>query len=459
VVIEGEKPPKDHRIASFSVTPDPGVIEVNVQPCASWKEWVDLTVSLYEEARLCRLGTSKFMIDGRHTGTGGGNHMVMGGRSPWDSPFIRRPDLLRSMVAYWHHHPSLSYLFSSLFIGPTSQSPRLDEARDDALYEMELAFREVEQQKDHCPPWLTDRIFRNLLVDVSGNTHRAEFCIDKLYNPDSSSGRLGLLELRSFEMPPNARMSLAQSLLIRALVVMLWERPYYPRRLRRWGTDLHDRMLMPHFIWEDLLDVLAELEAAGLPLQAEWFRAHYEFRFPFYGSFSYRDTEVELRQALEPWHVTGEEGVAGGTVRYVDSSLERIEVRVQGLQNDRYILTCNRQRIPLRPTGRSGEYVAAVRFRAWQPPAALHPTIPVDVPLVFDLVDTWTKRAVAGCRYHAAHPGGRNYDTLPVNAYEAESRRLARFEAMGQSTLAYENIPDLIPSLDFPCTLDLRLNR
>jgi uncharacterized protein (DUF2126 family)/transglutaminase-like putative cysteine protease len=457
VLIEGEKPPSDHRINQFSVTPDPGVIEVNIQPAKSWRELVYLVSSLYEEARQCRLGTSKFMLDGRHTGTGGGNHIVMGAASPWDSPFLRRPDLLRSMVAYWHHHPSLSYLFSSLFIGPTSQSPRIDEARDDALYEMELAFREVENHKGSIPPWLTDRIFRNLLVDITGNTHRAEFCIDKLYNPDSASGRLGLLELRSFEMPPSARMSLAQSLLLRGLVTWFWERPYYPRRLQRWGTDLHDRMMLPFSIWEDFLDVLNDLQQGGFAFESEWFKAHLEFRFPFYGEFSYRDISVEVRQALEPWHVTGEEGVAGGTVRYVDSSLERLQVLTRGLNPDRYVLTCNRQRIPLRPTGRVGEYVAGVRFRAWQPPSALHPTIPVDVPLVIDLLDTWTMRAVAGCRYHVAHPGGRNYETFPINAYEAESRRLSRFEAFGHSPTPYSTIPPELPSLDFPNTLDLRL--
>ena len=457
IIIEGEKPPFDSRIEHYSITPDPGVIEVNIQPARSWRELAHITTSIYEDARQCRLGTSKFMLDGRHTGTGGGNHIVMGGSSPADSPFLRRPDLLRSMVAYWHHHPSLSYLFSSMFIGPTSQSPRIDEARNDSLYEMEIAFREIENNKGYCPPWMTDRIFRNLLIDITGNTHRAEFCIDKLYNPDASNGRLGLLELRSFEMPPSARMSLAQSLLLRGLVAHFWEKPYYPRRLNRWGTDLHDRMLLPHYVWEDFLDVLADLQASGFPFESDWFKAHLEFRCPFYGKFDYKDITVELRQALEPWHVMGEEGMAGGTVRYVDSSLERVQIKTSGLQADRYILTCNRQRVPLRHTGTTGEYVAGVRYRAWQPPSALHPTIPVDAPLVVDLVDTWNHRAVAGCRYHVGHPGGRNYEVFPVNAYEAESRRLTRFEPFGYSIEPYPFLPELKHSVDFPGTLDLRM--
>ena len=456
VIIEGEKPPHDPRIVQFSVTPDPGVIEVNIQPAKSWKELAHITTSIYEDARQCRLGTSKFMLDGRHTGTGGGNHIVLGGSTPDDSPFLRRPDLLRSMVGYWHHHPSLSYLFSSMFIGPTSQSPRIDEARDDSLYEMEIAFREVENNLGTCPPWLTDRIFRNLLIDITGNTHRAEFCIDKLYNPDASNGRLGLLELRSFEMPPSARMSLAQNILLRALVTHFWEKPYYPRRLIRWGTNLHDRLLQPHYIWEDFLDVLADLKGNGFEFEEDWFKAHLEFRCPFLGKFDYRDISIEVRQALEPWHVMGEEGAAGGTVRFVDSSMERIQVKVSGLTADRYVLTCNRERIPLRSTGTAGEYVGAVRYRAWQPASALHPTIPVDAPLVIDLVDTWNNRAVAGCRYHVGHPGGRNYDVFPINAYEAESRRLSRFEPFGFSTTPYDSIPNIKHSVDFPGTLDLR---
>ncbi|MCG8528158.1 MAG: transglutaminase family protein, partial [Opitutales bacterium] len=456
VLIEGEKPPHDPRIEQFSVTPDPGVIEVNVQPATSWKDWVYNIASIYEDARQCRLGTSKYMLDGRHTGTGGGNHIVMGGKTPDDSPFLRRPDLLRSMIAYWHHHPSLSYLFSSIFMGPTSQSPRVDEARDDALYEMEIAFQEVENAGGNCPPWLTDRIFRNLLVDITGNTHRAEFCIDKLYSPDSSSGRLGLLELRSFEMPPSARMSLAQSLLLRGLVAHFWEKPYYPRRLMRWGTDLHDRMMLPHYIWEDLLDILEDLQASGLAFEADWYKAHLEFRCPLCGKVKFKDMSLELHQALEPWHVMGEEGMAGGTARCVDSSLERVQVKVKGFHSDRYIVACNRERVPLRSTGVQGEYVAGVRYRAWQPPSSLHPTIPVDTPLIFDIVDTWTMRAVAGCRYHVAHPGGRNYDVFPVNTYEAESRRLSRFEPHGYSPEPYLSVPEVKLSVDFPGTLDLR---
>ncbi len=454
VVLEGYLPPHDHRIQVMKVTPDPGVIEVNVHPAESWEELKEITTGVYEEARLTRLGTEKFQLDGKHSGTGGGNHIVLGGATAADSPFLRRPDLLRSLVSYWNNHPSLSYIFSGQFIGPTCQAPRVDEGRRDALYELELAFEQIPREGP-VPPWLVDRVFRHLLVDITGNTHRAEFCIDKLYSPDHANGRLGLLEFRAFEMPPHARMSLTQQLLVRAFVAWFWDAPYR-QPLARWGTALHDRFMLPHFLAADFRDVLRDLNQAGLAFREEWFAPHLEFRCPPIGEIVHDGITLALRMAIEPWYVLGEEPGAGGTARYVDSSVERVEAKVTGFNAARFAVTCNGRKLPLQATGTPGEYVAGVRYRAWQPPSCLHPTIPVHAPLVFDIVDQWQGRSLGGCQYHVGHPGGLNPASYPINTLEAESRRAGRFLKMGHTggSLA---VVDESPPVDYPCTLDLRL--
>lgn len=455
VVLEGYLPPHDPRLENMKITPDPGVIEVNVQPTSKWSDLKDVTTGIYEEARQCRLGTEKFQLDGRHAGTGGGNHIVLGGKSTPDSPFLRRPDVLASLITYWNNHPSLSYLFSGLFVGPTSQAPRVDEGRFDAIHELRIAMREIPDMENGAPPpWLVDRIFRHLLVDLTGNTHRAEFCIDKLFSPDSSTGRLGLLEFRAFEMPPHAQMSLAQQLLVRALVCRFWKSPL-EAQLTDWGTELHDRFFLPTFLWDDFTTVISDLRHDGYEFENDWFDPHFEFRCPMIGSTTVDGVRIDIRQAIEPWYVLGEEATGGGTARYVDSSLERLEVKATGLDPSRHVMTCNGFAVPLAPTKTAGEMIAGVRYRAWQPPSCLHPTIAVDTPLIFDLVDIFRSRSLGGCQYHIEHPGGLNPGAFPVNSLEAESRRAARFRTNGHTPHSIDWRRPEIPS-QYPRTLDLR---
>lgn len=482
ICIEGYDPPRDNRIEKLVVTPDPGVIEVNVHPAKSWKEVVDNYKILFDGANRSGLGTEKFMLDGRHIGSGGGHHITLGGVTPSESPLLRRPDLLKSFLIFWQNHPGLSYLFSTAFIGPTSQAPRLDEGKPDQLYELEIALSQIDD-KTEVPYWLTDRLLRNLLVDLTGNTHRAEFCIDKLYSPDSSTGRLGILELRAFEMPPDERMCLVQLLLIRTLTAWFWKKPY-KQKLVRWGTELHDKFMLHHYVKEDLLDICDQLKADGYHFDPSWLEPFFEFRFPLIGRVQQKGVTLSLRTGIEPWQVLGEEMSSSGTARFVDSSVERLELKVSGLNEERYAILCNEQRVPLRSTGRNEEFVAGIRYKAWAPPSALHPTLPVDVPLVFDIYDLLNKKSIGGCTYYVAHPGGRNYDSYPVNSFEAEARRESRFFNFGHTqgdvenqvetksqvesgpvryvnnhySSSIKNIPSVKPEEDkeFPYTFDLR---
>jgi len=453
VWVEGYAPASDPRLRSFSVTPDPGVLEFNLPPARNWDELEQIYTVLDQEARHHRLTAEKFEYDGDHISTGGGSHIAIGGATVPDSPILRRPDVLRSMIAFWQNHPALSYLFSGMYVGPTSQCPRVDEARLDTLYELEVAFDQL--PATDCPPFIVDGLFRNLLSDITGNTHRAEFCVDKLFPPRGFGSQLGLLELRAFEMPPHVRMNLLQMLLVRALVAMFWKTPF-EGGLIRWGTTLHDRFMLPEFVKRDLFEVLAQLRRVGFDFEEQWFTSHLEFRFPKIGAVAADGVELEIRQALEPWNVLAEESVSGSTVRSVDSSLERIQVKVSGLtESTRYAVSCNGRRVPLQATQEAGVAVAGVRYRARKLAATLHPTVPVHAPLVFDLIDQWNGRSIGRCTYHVAPPDGHIYTARPVNGAEAESRRQERFQVAGPAMVPMAT-PEAESNRIFPFTLDLR---
>ncbi len=453
VLLEGYDPPKDLRLGNFYITPDPGVIEVNIQPGHNWDELKNINETVYDEVAKAGLTAEKFLTDGRRTGTGGGNHIIAGGSTPDDSPWMRRPDLLKSTISFWQNHPGLSYLFATIFIGPTSQAPRIDEARNDSLYELEIALSQIKPFKK-MNMWLVDRLLRNILVDITGNTHRSEICIDKLYTPEAERGRLGLVEFRGFEMTPHARMNLLQILLLRALLTMFWNKPY-EGQLIRWETTLHDKFMLPHFVWQDFCNVLSELEEYGFRFKPEWFLPQFNFRFPIYGTQVIDNIELELRMALEPWPVLGEENLSGATSRGVDSAMERLQLKVKGLDTNRYRITCNKYELELHDTDNKDIKVTGVKFKAWNPPFTLHPNLPVNTPLIFDIYDLQNKTSIGGCKYHVAHPGGRSYDTAPVNVNEAEGRMISRFEKIGHNSGKF-GLKTLNSSKAFPYTNDLR---
>jgi len=454
VALEGYPPPPGRELDRLTVAPDPGVLEVNLPPTGSLRAHAALVDAVFEAAMRAGLTAEKYLLDGRMAGSGGGHHLTLGGPTPLESPFVVRPDLLASLVTFFQHHPSLSFVFTGLFVGPTSQAPRVDEARHDALYELEIALARAFDRRRPAPPWLGDLLFRHLLVDVTGNTHRAEISIDKLFDWRTPHGRQGLVELRAFEMPPHPRMASAQMALVRALVAAFAAEPY-ASPLARWGTELHDRFLLPTWLWRDLEDVLAFLEERGLGLPRDAYHAFVELRCPRVGTLQAGDVTVELRNAIEPWHVLGEEPSGAGTSRYVDSSVERIEVRAEGLVEGRHELLANGLALPMRPTGTRGEKVAGIRFRAWAPPHSLHAHIGIHHPIRVDVVDTWARRSLGACAYHVWHPEGRAFDTPPLTRFEASARQAQRFtiEAPAPWPVA---VGRAAPHPDAPFTLDLR---
>ena len=455
-LLEGYPPPSDPNRHHFAVTPDPGVLEVNVPPTSSGRAHAELLEVVFDAALRAGLTAEKYLLDGRPAGSGGGHHITVGAPTPLASPFLRRPALLASLITFAQHHPALSYLFAGLFVGPTSQAPRVDEARQDTLPELELALDRAHAAEAGAPtpPWLCDALFRHLLTDLTGSTHRTEISIDKLWDPQTPYGRQGLVELRCFEMPPHPRLATAQVILVRALCAAFAQRPYRAP-LIRWGAQLHDRFLLPTFLTRDLLDILAYLADAGLALAPAAYLPFVDLRCPRIGTIGADGLELEVFNALEPWNVLGEELTAGGTARFVDSSLERIELRATGLTVERHVVIVNGVEIPMRPGHGPGVTVAGVRFRAWSPPHTLQPHLGVHHPLRIEVVDGWARRSLAAGTYHVWHPEGRAFDTPPLTRFEASARRAQRFTLDG-GTPAPIPIRAVPRSADLAVTVDLR---
>lgn len=455
VALEGYPPPRDPSLFQISIAPDPGVLEVNMPPQSSLRDYASTLESVFDAALHAGLHSEKYLLDGRMAGSGGGHHLTLGGPAALESPFVKRPDLLASLLTFLQHHPSLSYMFSGLFVGPTSQAPRVDEARHDSLYDLEIALDRAFLRTEEPPaPWLSDLLFRHLLVDLAGNTHRAEVSIDKLFDWQTPHGRQGLIELRAFEMTPHIRMAVAQILLVRSLIAAFAKEPYRAP-LVRWGQELHDRFLLPFWMWRDFEDVLGYLRDRGLELPADGYRPFIELRCPLAGRLETAGVVIEVRNAIEPWNVLGEELTSTGTSRFVDSSMERIEVRAVGMVEGRHALLVNGHVLPLRATGMAGERVGGVRFRAWAPAHSLHAHIGIHHPIRIDLLDRWGRRSLGACAYHVWHPEGRGFITPPLTRFEAAARRAQRFTIEGQSMWPVE--ARAVPvSAEAPYTVDLR---
>ena len=479
-VLAGYAPPTDPRLPTIGFASDPGVIEVNLAICNDWSAYDRQLERLYASATKIGMTARKLQFNGRATGTGGGAHLVFGGPLGLASPFFAFPALLPSAIRYFQHHPALSYAFTGQYMGPSSQAPRIDESTFEALYELEIACAGAEQFGSPQNFALFDLLFRDLLMDRSGNTHRAEISVDKLWNPFAGNGRLGLVELRAFETHPDREAMSVVALFIRAIFARLAIDPFKTPFIR-WGGELHDKFFLPAFVWEDLSAICADLRAHGIPFQTEWLRPLWEFRFPACGEFAFTVTPpaktkkakpvtytVAFRQALEAWPLLGEQPNGAGTSRSVDASMDRIEAVVSDpVALEKGILLVNGYPCefrPLEPVSRPSTFnahlpaaaAAGIRYRAFFLNIALHPHVPVHAPLLIEWVDKETLTVIAAARWHVWNPSGTPYTSRPENPAAARSRFTERWESWPH-TLGQHR---WVPKIDFPPegrhTLDLR---
>jgi uncharacterized protein (DUF2126 family)/transglutaminase-like putative cysteine protease len=396
-ILEGYEPPEDFRLRRFVLEPDPGVLKVELPEAYTFPVQLDLLQTVFDEAQELGLGMQRVTPDGTIIGTGGGGRLSLGGLRPEYSPFLRRPELLSGLIAYFQRHPSLSYLFAGRMIGPSGPAPRPDEGRDAALYELEIALSQM-PKGEVSALWRGDRMLRHLLTDPSGAIKHAEIRMDHLYAPERDSKRLGRVFIHAFELAPHPHIAVLHTLLVHALLGR-FARASDSGELARWGSALHDRFMLPDVLLSDLREVIEELREVGYPFQIEWFAPLVALRFPELGQVLIGQISLGLQTALEPWPLLAEEVTSGGVSRFIDAANERLQIKLTGLAPGRYVLACNGNSVPLQETGTHGEYVAGVRYKIANPPSTLHPTIAPVGALVFDLIDTWTGRAIGGCTY------------------------------------------------------------
>ena len=421
VQLEGYEPPEDFRLQRLSIEPEAGVLRVTLPQAGSWEQLQGLLATAYTEAANLGLLAERIGQDGARQAAGGEADILLVGALPPLSPFLLRPQLLHSLIAYWQQHPALSYLFAGRLIGQSGPAPRPDEGRDDALYELDIALSRMPRDEDSAPS-VPDRMLRHLLADSAGDIKKAEIRVDQLYPPDRSSQRLGRIALRSFQTAPDHRMAAAQCLLLRALIAFLAERPADPR-LRDFGPELHDRYMLPGELWEDLAEVIRDLDRARLPVQADWFAPFLDRRFPTLGEVAMGDVRMAIRTAHEPWPVLAEEAVAGVVTRFIDAANQRVQVELTGLTPTHHILVCNGRRVPLQPTRTRGRFLAGVRYKAWNPPSSLHPTLWPVYSLVFDLLDARTGEVLGGCTWFPARPSLVGFSAAPAPVASGEPER------------------------------------
>lgn len=402
VSLEGYPPPEDPRLRRFWIEPDAGVLRLDLPETSNWDELLTTLGAAYEEAWALGLGTERLSADDGRLASGGGGPLTIGGVSPAESPFLTRPEILRSLVAYWQRHPCLSYLFAGRLIGPSGSAPRPDEGRDEMLYELSVALDRLPSGTSD-KPWLPDRVLRHLLTDPAGGLKRAEIRVDQLYSPERASQRLGRITINAFESAPETHLAALQALLVLGLIGRFGRHPD-SGELRRWGPALHDRFMLPDILWDDLRSVVGDLVAAGYPFQLDWFEPLFERRFPVLGSVPIGPLTLKLRSAHEPWPLLAEEATGAGVARFVDAANERLQVTLSGAHPGRYVLVCNGHRVPLQETATHGEYIAGIRYKISNPPATLHPTVWPVQSLVFDVIDTWSGPVIGGCTYLPPQP-------------------------------------------------------